>query len=254
MKRKFQDELVVENEEVKDLLKDNQASLDDNDSDDSDDEINNEMSDDDENEKNTDAQGRNIALASVMSRILHTETNEKPILAKAKEIEQKIEDEKLDYKARKALTAERKKLEEKDRVIPDYTTFEYEKKLRKLATRGVVKLFNAIKTAQEKSNEVHTLVTNKKPKVEVAKKSFMDMLQETNKQKSSTKELSNKENSESKEPTWNVFSDNYGMNASIKDWDKEEEEKENDDNNKSDIDEDFDDNSDGDWIFCLYSI
>jgi len=53
MKRKFQDELEVENEEVKDLLKDNQASLDDNDSDDSDDEINNEMSDDDENEKNT---------------------------------------------------------------------------------------------------------------------------------------------------------------------------------------------------------
>ncbi|ORX46236.1 hypothetical protein BCR36DRAFT_298016, partial [Piromyces finnis] len=87
-----------------------------------------------------------------------------PILAKAKEIEQKIEDEKLDYKARKALTAERKRLEEKDRVIPDFTTFEYEKKLRKLATRGVVKLFNAIKTAQEKSNEVHTLVTNKKPK------------------------------------------------------------------------------------------
>jgi len=183
-----------------------------------------------------------------MSRILHTDTSEKPILANAKEIEQKIEDEKLDYKARKALTAERKKLAEKDRVIPDYTTFEYEKKLRKLATRGVVKLFNAIKTAQEKSNEVHTLVTNKKPKVEVAKKSFMDMLQESNKQKSDTKEKSsNNENMNSKEPTWNVFSDNYGMNATIKDWDKEEDnEEEKKDNNKLDIDEDFDDNSDGD--------
>ncbi|ORX64163.1 Rrp15p-domain-containing protein [Anaeromyces robustus] len=246
MKRKFQDELEVENEEVKDLLKDNQGLLDnDNDSNYSDeDELNDEMSDD-ENEKNTDTQGRNIALASVMSRILNTDTNEKPILAKAKEIEQKIEDEKLDYKARKAITAERKKLEEKDRVIPDYTTFEYEKKLRKLATRGVVKLFNAIKTAQEKSNEVHTLVTNKKPKVEVAKKSFMDMLQESNKRKTETNEKTSnkKENSDSKEPAWNVFSDSYGMNASIKDWDKPEEE---DNNDKSDIDEDFDDNSDGD--------
>lgn len=254
MKRKFQDELEVENEDVKDILKDNQNLLDNNlndsdkDDDDDDDELNDELSDDDENDKNTDAQGRNIALASVMSRILNTDTNEKPILAKAKEIEQKIEDEKLDYKARKALTAERKKLEEKDRVIPDYTTFEYEKKLRKLATRGVVKLFNAIKAAQEKSNEVHTLVTNKKPKVEVAKKSFMDMLQESNKQKTSSNEkTTNNDNSESKEPAWNVFSDNYGMNATIKDWDKEEDNNNsNNDDEKSDIDDDFDDNSDGD--------
>lgn len=247
MKRKFQDELDVENEEVKDILKENQVSLDDDSNDsDEDDELNDEISDDD-NDKNTDAQGRNIALASVMSRILNTDTNEKPILAKAKEIEQKIEDEKLDYKARKALTAERKKLEEKDRVIPDYTTFEYEKKLRKLATRGVVKLFNAIKTAQEKSNEVHTLVTNKKPKVEVAKKSFMDMLQESNKQKTLSKEkTSNNDNYESKEPAWNVFSDNYGMSASIKDWDKEDEGEKDNNDNQSDIDEDFDDNSDGD--------
>jgi len=247
MKRKFQDELEVENEEVKDILNENQISLDDDSNDsDEDEELNDEMSDD--NDKNTDAQGRNIALASVMSRILNTDTNEKPILAKAKEIEQKIEDEKLDYKARKALTAERKKLEEKDRVIPDYTTFEYEKKLRKLATRGVVKLFNAIKAAQEKSNEVHTLVTNKKPKVEVAKKSFMDMLQESNKQKTSSNEkTTNNDNSESKEPAWNVFSDNYGMNATIKDWDKEEDNNNNNnDDEKSDIDDDFDDNSDGD--------
>jgi len=57
MKRKFQDELEVENEEVKDILKDNQIPLDndsDKDDDDDDDELNDEMSDDDdENEKNT---------------------------------------------------------------------------------------------------------------------------------------------------------------------------------------------------------
>jgi len=55
MKRKFQDELEVENEDVKDVLKDNQISLDDIDSDDDDDdEMNDELSDDDdENEKNT---------------------------------------------------------------------------------------------------------------------------------------------------------------------------------------------------------
>ncbi|CAO3617039.1 unnamed protein product [Cunninghamella blakesleeana] len=77
----------------------------------------------------------------------------KPILARSKGVERKIEDEKLEYKARKMLTAEKKKLKNQGRVIPDYTTFEYEKRLRKVATRGVVKLFNAIRT-QQKVTEV----------------------------------------------------------------------------------------------------
>lgn len=59
----------------------------------------------------------------------------------------------MDYKARKILSAEKKALKQKGRVIPDFTTFEYEKRLRKVATRGVVKLFNAIRT-QQKMTEV----------------------------------------------------------------------------------------------------
>lgn len=51
------------------------------------------------------------------------------------------------------MSAEKKALKEKGRVIPDFTTFEYEKRLRKVATRGVVKLFNAIRT-QQKVTEV----------------------------------------------------------------------------------------------------
>ncbi|CAO3676191.1 unnamed protein product [Umbelopsis vinacea] len=72
-----------------------------------------------------------------------------PILARSKGAERKIEDEKLEYKARKVLAAEKKALASKDRVVPDYTTMDYEKKLRKVATRGVVKLFNAIRTQQK---------------------------------------------------------------------------------------------------------
>jgi hypothetical protein len=61
---------------------------------------------------------------------------QQPILARSKGAERKIEDEKLEYKARKVLAAEKKALASKDRVVPDYTTMEYEKKLRKVATRG----------------------------------------------------------------------------------------------------------------------
>lgn len=74
-------------------------------------------------------------------------------MARSKGTERKIEDEKLEHRARKKLTAERKALKEKGRVIPDYTNFDYEKGLRKVATRGVVKLFNAVRT-QQKATEV----------------------------------------------------------------------------------------------------
>lgn len=82
-----------------------------------------------------------------------TPKKKQPILARSKGLERKLEDEKLDYKARKIMSAEKKALKEKGRVIPDFTTFEYEKRLRKVATRGVVKLFNAIRT-QQKVTEV----------------------------------------------------------------------------------------------------
>ena len=57
-------------------------------------------------------------------------------MARSKGTERKIEDEKLEYKARKLLTAEKKAQKERGRVIPDYTSFDYEKRLRKVATRG----------------------------------------------------------------------------------------------------------------------
>lgn len=69
-------------------------------------------------------------------RLLTEAGGKQPILARSKGIERKIEDERLEHKARKVLSAERKALKTKGRVIPDYTTFEYEKQLRKVATRG----------------------------------------------------------------------------------------------------------------------
>lgn len=92
----------------------------------------------------------------------------------------------MDYKARKIMSAEKKALKEKGRVIPDFTTFEYEKRLRKVATRGVVKLFNAIRT-QQKVTEVavqnaadtrKTLASIEKAKSAstMTKSSFLDLL------------------------------------------------------------------------------
>ncbi|CAO3683328.1 unnamed protein product [Umbelopsis ramanniana] len=90
-----------------------------------------------------------VAMTKILGSNLKGSDKKQPILARSKGAERKIEDEKLEYKARKLLAAEKRALASKDRIIPDYTTMDYEKKLRKVATRGVVKLFNAIRTQQK---------------------------------------------------------------------------------------------------------
>ncbi|GAA5814472.1 hypothetical protein MFLAVUS_007969 [Mucor flavus] len=126
------------------------------------------------------------AMTKILGSTLTGSDKRQPILARSKGLERKLEDEKLDYKARKIISAEKKALKEKGRIIPDFTTFEYEKRLRKVATRGVVKLFNAIRT-QQKVTEVAVQSASEKRKTLVAiekaksvstmsKSSFLDLL------------------------------------------------------------------------------
>ncbi|KAK9695770.1 pre-60S ribosomal particles component [Basidiobolus ranarum] len=118
------------------------------------------------------------AMAKILGTKLKRSDKEAPILARSKGIEKKIEEEKLEYKARKAITAEKKKLAQKDRIVPDHSTLEYEKKLKKVATRGVVKLFNAIK-AQQREVDVAPVTKSKVGKDQVSnmsKAKFLDVL------------------------------------------------------------------------------
>ncbi|KAF9184753.1 hypothetical protein BGZ51_003156 [Haplosporangium sp. Z 767] len=124
-------------------------------------------------------------MAEAMSKILGSSLRKAdasmPILARSRGVERKLEEEKMEAKAKKAITNEKRRLANKDRVKPDYTGMEYEKKLRKVATRGVVQLFNAIK-AQQKATEdltekVRPITTNSKDKVaNLTKASFLDLL------------------------------------------------------------------------------
>jgi len=79
-------------------------------------------------------------MAEAMSKILGSSLRKAdastPILARSRGAERKIEEEKMEAKARKAISNEKKRLANRDRVKPDYTGMEYEKKLRKVATRG----------------------------------------------------------------------------------------------------------------------
>ncbi|CAB4374359.1 unnamed protein product [Rhizophagus irregularis] len=107
-----------------------------------------------------------------------------PVLSRSKGIEREIDEAKLEYKARKAMTLEKKKLASKDRVKTDFATFDHERKLRKLATKGVVQLFNAINKSQKVTNDAikaaggETKLTSRDTEdvANMSKETFLDFL------------------------------------------------------------------------------
>ncbi|KAJ1344991.1 hypothetical protein BSLG_000506 [Batrachochytrium salamandrivorans] len=178
------------------------------------------------------------ALAIDSSISLHNRfiPQQRPILSKKRTIEAEIDEEKLDAKARKVLSADRKARNEKGRVIPDHTTMTYEKKLKKLATRGVVQLFNAIRAAQRSTDDLKAdgIQKHDTEASTVSKETFIKTLKEEGARgKSSLDSVKDTETSSSKKRkadssgvAW-VKSD-FAMKAP-KHWDQEEEEEEGED-------------------------
>ncbi|KAG5518684.1 hypothetical protein PMAC_002653 [Pneumocystis sp. 'macacae'] len=106
-------------------------------------------------------------FASALSEIILTvdSFNEKdPVLSHCKlDIAKKIQEKNIENKARTLISVERKKEKEKGRIkdivpINDdekaRKTLEYEKSLQKIAQKGVINLFNTIRTIQIKTNNV----------------------------------------------------------------------------------------------------
>lgn len=136
-------------------------------------------------------------MSKILSSHLTTTARKDPILVRSKQAAQQIDDSKLEAKARRLLTMEKKKEMDKDRikdVIPKgdvdgdevKVVLEREKALRKVAQRGVVKLFNAVRAAQMKGEEAMSqskakgvigLDTRESKVTEMSKQGFLDLIQ-----------------------------------------------------------------------------
>lgn len=135
------------------------------------------------------------AMNAILSSHLKAYDRSDPIMARNKKILKKTEQDKLELKAKKALLAEKKRLLSKPRqqeIIPLEATqvtktLEKERKLRKIAQKGVVKLFNVIMSTQVKTdkevsdkygnpNAAHKLGEKKKLISEVSKETFLDLV------------------------------------------------------------------------------
>uniref|UniRef100_A0A672FTU7 RRP15-like protein n=1 Tax=Salarias fasciatus TaxID=181472 RepID=A0A672FTU7_SALFA len=154
--------------------------------------------------------------ADAMAKILgkKTEQNKSSILVKNKELDKIKEKERQEQLERKKQVEKKHAWEtmcrEKPNVVNDR---EREKALQRIATRGVVQLFNAVKkhqkTMDDKLKEVGGS-ERKKAKIltSVSKKDFIDVLR-------------GEEGGAEEKPAWSVLRDDFMMGATMKDWDKE---------------------------------
>ncbi|VEU24160.1 DEKNAAC105463 [Brettanomyces naardenensis] len=128
------------------------------------------------------------AMNSLLDTHLKAYDREDPILAKSKGQIKRFENEKLELKAKRLLLAKkREKLTSgrrkqlipggEDEVARD--AINRERKLRKVAQRGVIKLFNAILVTQTGEQEIggRDGVRRRDEVTEVSKEKFLDMVQ-----------------------------------------------------------------------------
>ncbi|XP_038667835.1 RRP15-like protein [Scyliorhinus canicula] len=175
----------------------------------------------------------NAGWADAMAKILRKRIpeNKPAILAKTKE---KLKEKRRQVMLEKTRQLDkRKEWEQIGRVKPDVIRDrEAERNFQKIATRGVVQLFNAVRKHQtsvdEKIKEVGGS-ERKRAKLmsSVSKKDFINVLRESGQyvhQNSAERTAIGGKRVEVKSEdsaTWNILRDDFMMGAAMKDWDKE---------------------------------
>ncbi|XP_060905560.1 RRP15-like protein isoform X2 [Labrus mixtus] len=165
----------------------------------------------------------NAGWADAMAKILGKKTeSESIILIKNKALEKMKERERQEQLERQKQVDKKRTWEMMSRVKPDVVKDrETERALQRVATRGVVQLFNAVrkhqKTVDEKVKEVGGS-ERKKAKLlsSVSKKDFIDVLRGSE----GSQTPKTPAPVEDEKPSWSVLRDDFMMGASMKDWDK----------------------------------
>lgn len=114
--------------------------------------------------KRNDPSAFSTSISKILSTKLPTSARADPVLSRSKNAQQtttEFADEKLDRQARAKLRAEKKEELDRGRIRDvmgiergqSGPVAEEEKRLRKIAQRGVVKLFNAVRAAQVRGEE-----------------------------------------------------------------------------------------------------
>ncbi|XP_073484471.1 RRP15-like protein [Aquarana catesbeiana] len=178
----------------------------------------------------------NKGWADAMAKILNKKMPDKAgtILVKSKALEKEKARERLEKLEKRKEIDKKRQWEMMCRVKPDVVRDkEVERNLQRIATRGVVQLFNAVRTHQGKVNDKLKEAggsERKRSKLmsSVSKKDFIDVLRGKESKSEQKGKKESKKNFIKSEDTseWNILRDDFMMGASMKDWDKNSEDDE----------------------------
>ncbi|XP_028281426.1 RRP15-like protein isoform X2 [Parambassis ranga] len=193
---------------------------------------NEEEDDDGGKDEETGEANANAGWAEAMAKILGKKTSESKssLLTNNKELKKIKEKDRQEQLERKTQVDKKRAWEMMFREKPDVVKDrEAERALQRIATRGVVQLFNAMrkhqKTVNEKVKEVGGS-ERKKAKIlsSVSKKDFIDVLRRTD--EGSRVTVKTEKESAAEKPAWSVLRDDFMMGATMKDWDKDSDTEE----------------------------
>ncbi|XP_019946974.1 RRP15-like protein [Paralichthys olivaceus] len=190
--------------------------------------------DDDDNDKEEEEGNTNAGWAEAMAKILGKKTaeNKSIILVKNKELDKMKERERQEQQEKKTQVDKRRSWEMMSREKPDVVVDrETERALQRIATRGVVQLFNAVKKHQKNVDDKVKEVggsERKKAKIlgTVSKKDFIDVLRRTEEGSRGTGTPTDTAAATEEKPAWSILRDDFMMGATMKDWDKDSDKEE----------------------------
>ncbi|XP_063775190.1 RRP15-like protein [Pseudophryne corroboree] len=174
---------------------------------------------------------RNKGWADAMAKVLNKRVSSdraSTILVKSKSLEKEKKRDKLEKLEKKKQFDEKRQWEMMCRTKPDVVKDrDVERNLQRIATRGVVQLFNAVRTHQSNiSDQMKEAGGSERKKSKlmssVSKKDFIDVLRGRESKGEAAKQREPKKVTikTEKTPEWNILRDDYMMGASMKDWDK----------------------------------
>ncbi|XP_022055171.2 RRP15-like protein isoform X1 [Acanthochromis polyacanthus] len=176
----------------------------------------------------------NAGWAEVMAKILGKKTSESQssILVKNKDLDKQKAKERQEQLERTKQDDKKRTWEMMFREKPDVVKDrDAERALQRIATRGVVQLFNAVrkhqKTVDDKVKEAGGS-ERKKAKVlsSVSKKEFIDVLRRSEGGGRSSDRAENQAAAAEEKPAWSVLREDFMMEATMKDWDKDSDQEE----------------------------
>ncbi|XP_075720713.1 RRP15-like protein [Rhinoderma darwinii] len=183
---------------------------------------------DDQAESDDPNKGWADAMAKVLNKKIPSD-KASTILVKSKSVEKEKEKGKQERLERKQQFDQKRQWETMCRVQPDVVKDrEAERSLQRVATRGVVQLFNAVRTHQGNMNDKIKEVgpsERKKSKLmsSVSKKDFINVLRgKESKDETAERQRPKKAAAKTQNASeWNILRDDFMMGASMKDWDKD---------------------------------